>query len=229
MLLQLIVLYLRIVNPKRSKFGKWTRLEKIAADIDKAVENNITQFPILVISYISTALFLPTKLLNKLSWLPTIILFEFAREINSPTKIPLLQNKKENKKDKNKLGWDYDGRNWHYWSHLLAKQYGWELEYIENLDVDVALAHIQEIFTDEQLDREFLWSMSEIAYPYNSTTKQSKFSPLPRPYFMQSEAPKIQKIKIRADMMPVGNIKDISGMEKYLETQNQIVEPERNN
>lgn len=226
MLLKLIVLYLRVVNPRRSKFGKWTRLEKLAADIDKAVENNITQFPLLVISYISTALFLPPKLLSKLPWFPVITLYEFARSINIPTKIPLLQSKQDNKKDKEKLGWDYDGRNWYYWSHLLAKYYGWELEYIEGLDVDVALAHIQEIFTDEQLDREFLWSMSEIAYPYNSTTKQLKFSPLPRPYFMHQEAPKLQTFKIRKDMMPVGNIQDVGRMKEYVETQNKNPKPD---
>ena len=224
MLLNLIVLYVRIF-PKRCKFGKWTRLEKIAADIDKAVESNITQYPSLVISYISTALFVPAKILNTLPWVITVYIYHAVRAANIPQKIPLMLSKKGDKKVKEeKLGWDYDNRNWHYMSHLLAKEYGWGLEYIWGLDIDVALAHIQEIYTDQQLEHEFLWSMSEIAYPYNSSTKQSKFSPLQRPYFMQSEAPELKTIKIRKDMMPVGNIVDVSGMGKFFENKNTKID-----
>lgn len=215
MLLNLIVLYLKVVKPKISKFGVWTRLEKLAAKINEAVESNITEFPILVTSYISTALFLPAKLVRGLPWIVVWSLFLLARDANTPTKIPLLMTKKDNIKEK-KLGWDYDTREEKYWVHLLAKEYGWELEYIQGLDTNVALAHIQEILTEEQLDREFLWSMSEIAYPYNSTTKQARFSPLPRPYFMQQDAPELKKIKIRKDMLPVGVMQDVSGMEKHI-------------
>lgn len=214
MLLKLIILCFKVVKPAKAKFGKWTRLESIAAEIDKAVENDITKFPELVISYISTALLIPRKLLSSSPWQYVIYLYIFAKQINSPKKIPILQGKVSGKEDK-PLGWDYPGRGWVYWTHLLAKEYGWGLEYIQGLDIDVALAHLQEILTEDQLNREFLWSMSEIAYPYNSSTKQSKFSPLKRPYFMASTAPEIKKIRIRKDLMPMGVIVDVGKMEAY--------------
>jgi hypothetical protein len=94
-------------------------------------------------------------------------------------------------------------------------------------DVDVALAHIQEILTDEQLEREFYWGTSEIAYPYNPTTKQSKFSPLTRPYFMAAPAPQLKRIQIPRGLMPVGEGIDSGGMEKYIaENPVKKVDPE---
>ena len=214
LLLQLMVVLLGFIRPR--KFGKWTQLEMIAARIDKAVETEITKFPQLVIEYVSTALFIPAKYLSGMRWFLLLYLYQYARKLNAPKKIPLLVDKKAGKKDK-PVGWDYDGRNWHYWSHLLAKEYGWELQYIAGMDTNVALAHIQEILTDEQLEREFLWGMSEIAYPYNPSTKKSKFSPLQRPYFMASAAPELKRFKIKRELLPYGDVRDVGGMEKYVQ------------
>jgi len=216
-LLSLISAYLRIRRPKKVKFYSWAVLEDVVANISRAVDGgNITEFPKLVMQYISTALHISNIVLQRLPWKVTIFLFSIARELNSPTKIPLLTSGNSKMKDK-EVGWEYSGRNWNYWAHLLAKEYGWSLEYIGNLSVDTALAHIQEVLTDEQLNREFLWGMSEVAYPYNSTTKQSKFNPLPRPYFMHENAPKIRRVRIPKSMMPQGIIHDTGGMEKFIQ------------
>ena len=99
------------------------------------------------------------------------------------------------------------------WVNILAERYGWTFDTISNLDTDVALALIQEILTDKQLEKEFLWGMSEIAYPYNSQTKESKFSPLQRPYWMKAAPQEIKMVRIRKSMLPVGNVQDVSGME----------------
>lgn len=219
MLEQLLALLLKVGKPKRGKFYTWTLLEGLSSKIEKAVEAEINEFPNLVIEYVSTALPIPKKILRKLPWLSLMLLLVWIKQVNQPTKIPLLVTKSQ---EKNRpLSWDYSGREWHYWSHLLAKTYGWGLEEIKQLDVDVALAHIQEILTDEQLEREFLWSMSEIAYPYNPTTKQSKFSPLPRPYFMQMVAPEPKKVKMLKILAPVGEIRDASGFERYFQEKAQ--------
>lgn len=226
-MLQLLVLFLRLVKSKRVKFGKWAELETIIKEIDKVVKNDITKFSNLVITYISTTLLIPVVVLEKLPWIITLSLYNFARDINTPSKIPLLISHKE--KD-SCVPWDYVGRDWNYYSHLLAKTYGWELQYIAGLDVDVALAHIQEILVDEQISREFLWSMSEIAYPYNSSTKTSKFSPLPRPYFMWEEVKPIKKVKILRSLLPSGVIVDSGGMGAYFEKEkSKETNPAKNN
>lgn len=108
--------------------------------------------------------------------------------------------------------WDYPERTWYMWAHALASSFGWTLEYIAELDIHDATALLQEIYVKEQLDREFVWMTSEIAYPYNSSTKKSEFHPLPRPVWMRDELRHIDQIKSAAkkvvpkDMMPIGNV-----------------------
>jgi hypothetical protein len=222
----LIVLYLKLSKPKIQKFGVWSRLESLAVEVQKAVESDVTKFPELVGLYLSTALNIPKKLTKKLKWSDTISLYYLALTVNTPNKIPLLTS--DNKKEK-PVGWDYSGRNWNYWSHLFALNYGWSLEYIAGLDVNTALAHIQEILTDQQLEHEFVWSTTEIAYPYNSNTKQSKFSPLERPYWMAEKAQPIRKVKILRSMLPIGQVHDSSGLglAKYIqeEAESENIKP----
>jgi hypothetical protein len=79
------------------------------------------------------------------------------------------------------------------------------------------MAYLQEILVNEQLDREFTWSTTEVAYPYNSTTKVSKFQPLTRPYFMHETAKPLKIMKIPRNLMPMGEVHDSSGMEKLVQ------------
>jgi len=66
----------------------------------------------------------------------------------------------------------------------LAKSYGWNVEYIAQLDVDDALALVQEISLEEQFDKEWSYSLSEVAYEYDTASKKSKLRTLPRPSWM---------------------------------------------
>ena len=106
------------------------------------------------------------------------------------------------------ITWNYNGRIWNYYSHLLAHAYGWSLEYIANLDVYDAMAQIEEILTSEQLEREFLWSMSEASVSYDEKTKTTKPNPLPRPYWMKQAKPDeplpVKRTPIPKNLMPVG-------------------------
>lgn len=117
--------------------------------------------------------------------------------------LPLLHGKSDDRKD----GWDYDKRTWYLWSHLLASHYGWSLEYIADIDFDDALALLQEIFVEDQLQREWQWSMSELAYSYNKITQKSEYRALPRPSWMSGSSipnDKVRPVKMPVDMMPVG-------------------------
>lgn len=131
-------------------------------------------------------------------------------------KLPSMSSKR---KDEEKAPWDYSERPWFALFHRLAKFYGWEEAQIAGLEVETALALLQEISVDEQLEREFIYGLSEVAYPYNEATKKSVFRPLPRPEWMQPEAKPPKKIKVRLDMLPMGNVVDISGAFKDEATQ----------
>ena len=93
------------------------------------------------------------------------------------------------------------------------------MKYIGGMSIDSVIAYIQEILTEDQLEKEFKWSLSEIAYPYNKSTKKSEFKAMRRPYWMLADAPEIKKIRMLKSLVPVGNVQDISGMQNALAKQ----------
>ena len=194
-------------------FKKWCELNELHSKINTA---EVGKFSELVIAYTSAVLFLPRFILHRLFWIRTLSLFVFAEKFSAPKlKLPILTTKHiENDK---KLSWDYPERTWYYYSHLLAQNYGWTLQQIANLSVEDAIAHVQEVLTTEQLRNEFVYSLSEVAYPYNKSTKTSIFKPLKRPYWMLADAPEIKKVKMLKSLVPVGNVIDSGGMQAALE------------
>ena len=185
------------------RFGKFLRSEEIKYNIIKAAKRKEEQFPELVISYLSAAFLFPRIIFKNLRWDLSLLLFSLASSKSSPnTELPLLKPSKQKEK---KETWDYDGRGYALYIHLIARAYGWTEKEVCNLKTDTALALVQEIITDEQLDREFLWGMSEKSYSYNAKTKTGKAIPLDRPYFMKEEVKPPVKTKILKSMMPIGN------------------------
>lgn len=190
-------------------FRKWILLENKKTDILKATEDE--SFPEKVYSYLSVAVDSPIKKLENKDWQNTLLAMTDAMQRFAPdSSLPLLQGSPKNEKP---ADWDYEDRAWAYHSHVLSKAYGWTLEYIADLEVNEALAHLQEIYVDEQLEQEFEYGLSEVAYQYEKSTKTSKFVPMKRPYFMRPKiSTAIKKVRIRRDMLPIGRIIDISGM-----------------
>lgn len=107
------------------------------------------------------------------------------------------------------LPWDYPGRGWYIWLHILAKAYGWFPEKIARMEVEDAFALLQEIETEKQLEREWEWQTTELAYPYDSQTKKSNYHPLPRPVWMRAKVGPPPKPRVLKKLMPVGNIIDL--------------------
>lgn len=103
--------------------------------------------------------------------------------------------------------WDYSGRTWYLWLHILASAYGWSVSEVENLAPEDALALLQEIFVDKQIIREWEWSLTDVSYKTDKSGKMTHI-PLPRPVWMQTtpvmKQPK--KVKIKRSLMPVGNV-----------------------
>lgn len=184
------------------RFYQWMRLEQNKERITQAVEGD-GDFPDALLLYLSTALGVSSKWYEQADWLKVVELF-YACLMKSPIiKLPITTPTGEKFKDD---PWAYEGRTWHLYTHLLAKSYGWNLEYISQLRVGDALAKIQEILTDEQLDREFYYGLSEVAYPYNKQTKKSVFKPMQRPYWMREKIRDVPRFKIAKEMLPVGAI-----------------------
>lgn len=189
---------------RRPNFGRFLHLENIKYKILQAAKRKEETFPDLVISYLSAAFCFPKKLLQNLRWDFILALFFLVASISVPKNIiPLLRMTKDANKTE---PWDYEGRVKYLQIHTIAQKYGWSEQQINKLDVDTAFALIQEILTDEQLDREFLWTMSERSYIYDYKTKTGKPNPLERPYFMKEEVKPPQKTVIPSSLMPVGNV-----------------------
>jgi len=206
-------------------FGSWLIEEELRGNIIISSRESIKTFPQSIYSYIGYCINpIVNILFRRLPWADTLqlmILIFNQTKINTNIPLTRYQTKKEKVEE---ISWNYNGRMKHYLIHILAKTYGWDDTYIKKLSVDTALSYIQEIFVDEQLDKEFTYSLSEIAYPYNKNTKKSEFHPLPRPVWMQKEIKEVKKIKMLKSMLPVGNVTDVSGMEKYF-NENQEANP----
>lgn len=117
-------------------------------------------------------------------------------------KLPLLRdvpNKQETP------SWDYPEREWYFWVNTFASEYGWKIEDVGELDIDDAMALMQEIEVRRQLDKEWEHQLSETAYSYDAASKKSKFVPLPRPIWMQKAHQFVTKLrKIPKKFIPPG-------------------------
>jgi hypothetical protein len=174
-------------------------LEEIRGNILEAAElRNYAEVSAGVESYVSAASSNEWKITT---WFDAAETFEEAVRTNLPTReFALLRTRQKNEK----LPWEYAGRTWYYWLHLFSNAYGWDEDRIAKMDIDTAIGLLQEIMIQEQLDREWQWSLTELAYPYNETTKKSSFHALPRPDWMKRIVPKVTKI--RRDFLPMGFI-----------------------
>lgn len=190
------------VKFERKLLKEWLALEEIRAKIIGAAESgkDYAEVSAAVRDYISAACGSEYK---DTVWFETVQNFENALSANSPTKpFPLLKSKEKGKV----MPWEYEGRTWYYWLHIFSKEYGWSEEQIGRLDIDTAIGLLQETLITEQVEHEWQWSLTEIAYPYNEHTKKAEFKELPRPDWMKKIVPKPEKMKIRKDLLPTGRI-----------------------
>lgn len=193
-------------KPKRLKLKEWARLESIKKLISEYAKRGgyepLGEFILQAIRLCGVRWNYKKK-----PWYETIAVFSATQEINKPKKIPMLTANGEDIT----IPWDYPFRDWVWWLNLFASKYGWSEEQISKLDFDDAIALYQEIQVEDQMEKEWQYGLSELAYEYIPSTKKSKFRPLHRPSWMlvtkDNYKPKTpKKVKILASMMPVGNI-----------------------
>lgn len=199
----------------RSGLKVWTNLGEIQKEMEIAVSTKqFTSYYKLATQFIDTVSSLPQGTVDwsAVPWFDFLEILSDTIILNSPTKkFPILEEKRKNEE---KLPWEYDGRAWYFWLNIFAQNYGWSENQIEHLDIDDAIGLYQEIVINEQLQKEWEWGMSEVAYKYDKSSKTSKYQPLHRPIWMLPLAKPQQKIKIRKDMLPVGNIIKLSDLVK---------------
>jgi hypothetical protein len=201
---------------KRLTLKGWTSLEGIKKEMDEDISHkDFDNYYLALVRFIEMSLSSPQIDWGLVPWYEAITAYSQVVKLNSPTlEFPILIGAKgENKK----LPWEYDGRAWYFWLHLFAKFYGWSEDAIGNLDIDTAIGLYQETQIDEQMEREWTYSLSETAYPYNQATKKQEYKPLARPEWMLPIAPKHnQTIMIRKDLMPMGNIVNLTDKKKEM-------------
>lgn len=194
---------------RSNTFKKWIELEQKKSDFISAAERD--EFPEKVFAYLSAAGYS-----TKGDWQSTVLSLQKAYTEYLPKSLPILDTAPKESKS---VDWDYDNRTWAFYSHLLAKAYGWTLEYIAELETNEALGHLQEILTEDHLEKEFYHGLSEVAYRYNKSTKKSDYVPLKRPYWMRATVSRtIKKVKIKKSLLPVGMGIDASGLPKEFGT-----------
>lgn len=194
----------RFIRSARPKFHRWIELEELKEQFIRAAEDG-TEVPAALFRLLSAALGISISRLKLVDWRRLFVAFNQVCLRNIPLiPLPILTEATAIKSKRD--AWDYTGRIWYLYSHMIAQAYGWTLGEISQLKVEDALAIIQEILTDEQLDREFAWGLSERAYSYDPTSKQSKFIELPRPYWMKPKIEPVKKMKMPKMMLPVGNV-----------------------
>lgn len=133
---------------------------------------------------------------------------------------PIPEDAKERGKPE---AWSYSDRHIANYIHLLAKNYGWSLADILDLDPNLAFHLLQEVIADNHHEKEWNYRLTEFAYKYDKGSKSSTYVPLNKPYWMREEvyskAPTTQRLLISA--LPFGNVQDLTGMGKYGEKANQ--------
>jgi hypothetical protein len=184
----------------RPKLKKWLGLEDRREKVQKASKSwDSDVIAKSICSYVHFAL-MPEEDVNNMPWLDVIYAMrEIGGECELKYDFPFLRVEIEEKKE----AWDYEGRTWYIWLYIIAKEFGWTSEYVADLDIDDAIALVQEIAVNSQIEKEFQWAISEVPYQ----TKDG-FKPLDRPKWMlyNTQASPAHKIKIRKEFMPVGKI-----------------------
>jgi len=188
----------------RARLRRWLQLEDIREKTLEATDRkDRSGFIASIYSYLSVAFSVEIDF-SILPWYEVVDAYADLTHLNSPSiELPFLLTQVP----KEEIPWSYEGRTWYLWSHLLAESYGWSLEYIAEMDIDDALALIQEIKTSDQLEKEWDWLLSDRAVSYNKQGK-AKSVDYPRPDWMTGRfAPLVpEKTKIKKSMLPVGNV-----------------------
>lgn len=169
----------------RARLGGYLALQRAQRRIDEAVDRDETE---LITDGLYEYLCLALPALERVKfddapWFEVVAAYMAALGLNvipDHKKYAILAGQGKDKR----VPWDYPERAEILWIHTLANAYHWSKLDIEALWPEEAIAYLQEIYADDQYQREFVYSLSEVAYPYDKATKKSRYQPLERPGWM---------------------------------------------
>ena len=199
-------------KPLRLPLQDWAALDDIRQKIDAEAEAGEWQrLPDLIRQFISDC-GVNFRKFEQVPWFEVVEMYVECIRVNQPTKkFPILTTRQKNKR----MPWEYEGRTWYFWLNLFSRHYGWQESVIAEMDIDDAIGLYQEIQIDEQLENEWQYGLSEIAYPYDKATKTSRYKPLTRPDWMlhsMGDAKKpVKKSRMPKSILPKGNIISLDG------------------
>ena len=187
----------REFNVARARLGLFLDLEIVLARVSEAVRKDDTgAMADALFSYLSACIpEIDRGAFNEAPWFEVVNAYVRLVAMNRIEGDFAIITRSSSKSKP--VPWDYPERIKVLWIHMIARAYNWTKETIENLSIEDAVGFIQEIQVDEQAEREFMHSISEIAYPYDRASKKSKFVPLPKPLWMvlYKELPKTRMAK----------------------------------
>ena len=201
----------REFNVARARLGLFLDLEIILSRLENAAKNDDSgAIADALFSYLSACIpEIDREMFNSMPWYEVINAYGSLASLNRiKGDFAIISRQIGHSKP---VPWDYPERTKTVWIHMLADAYHWSKIDIENLDVEDAVALVQEIQVDEQIQREFEHSLSEIAYQYDKASKKSKFVPLHRPPWMvlRKELPKTRLPKA---YLPMGKVITAEGL-----------------
>lgn len=197
------------------KFGDFLRLEKCKENITESIKTLNRKTFLKTIQTIIDLQLGREVFLDAYS--PDVVLYTVFEILNGnrlETELQFLKPPPDDGKESKTEIWHYPGRFYSQLIHILANNYHWELDKILQSDLNQLLFFIQEILVDAQMEREWTYGLSELAYKYNEGTKKSEFVPLMRPHWMDEKlkAGLPEKVRIPRSLLPYG-VTNISGFE----------------
>ncbi len=195
----------------RARLGKYLLLQEAAAEMRKAGEAAAKGGGGKAVAKAITAYFdvcLPDLTQAQLSTCSWVDIFSVMLEIIALNEIEVdfAIIKFPETSSGLPVPWGYPERMRHYWIHILAYAYKWSKKEIENIWPEEAYAYLQEITAQDQHEKEFVHSLSEVAYQYDQATKRSKYKPLARPAWMVLRDPKSIITRLPKMLMPMGEV-----------------------
>jgi hypothetical protein len=191
----------------RARLRVWLQLEDIREQIARTADSKDRDgFVASIYSYLSVALSVDIDF-SFMPWYEIVDAYMEIVLLHRPSfKFPFLTTAEKSEK----APWDYEGRTWFHWSHMLANAYGWVVEYIAELDIDEAIAHLQEITTSDQMRKEWEWMLSRYSVSYDKRGKGT-FHDLKRPDWMkmvklQGKQKLGDKVFMKESMIPMGKV-----------------------
>jgi len=197
------------------RFGEFFKIDSLKANLFDALrERNKNKFYVLFNEIVEVRTkHKPSPSPNKAFFTLLEILYKNKIMDSLVFLKPKPKDNNRREKEEERERWEYDGRYVIQWIDLLAKEYGWTYDYISNLDINLVAHLIQEILVNDQLEKEWQYSLTEIAYKYDSGSKKSSLVPLNRPYWMRKEADAVIKTtKIKKSLLPHG-VTSLAGIE----------------